>query len=154
MKRLAILPILLLLLPSKVQAQDLEDYDYYIESVCETYDVCPELITSMIIHESRGQADVVSKNGKYVGLMQINPKVHKSRMDKLGVTDLKNAYQNILVGVDYVAELFELYDDPAKVLDAYSGQLHKDSWYESGNLTYYSKEILTNSAELERLNGK
>jgi len=150
MKRLLIvLVILLVLVPSQVHAEGIDDYDSYIESVCDTYSVCPELIKSMIITESAGDPDVVSADGKHIGQMQINPKVHRSRMKKLGVTDLKNAYQNILVGVDYVAELFDTYEEPAMVLDAYSGQLHAEEWYET-NMTKYSRKILERSAEMER----
>ena len=70
-------------------------------------------------------------------------------MKRLGVTDLTNGYQNIMVGIDYLAELFAEYHDPAQVLDAYNGQLHSDEWYEAGNMSKYSRRILETAELIE-----
>ena len=130
-----------------------EEYEKYIESVCKEYFVCPELVEAIIFYESSWTESVVSKNGQCVGLMQINESVHKGRMKHLAVTNLKDGEQNILVGVDYLAELFEKYEDPMLVLDAYNGNLRKESWYLSHTSSYANK-VLKLSAELEEKHGK
>ena len=126
-----------------------QEYIDYIEGVCETYDVSPALIQSIIFHESSWCTAVTSPSGNHIGLMQISPSSHRARMKRLGVTDLTNGYQNIMVGVDYLAELFAEYHDPAQVLDAYNGQLHSDEWYEAGNMSKYSRRILETAELIE-----
>lgn len=123
---------------------------YYeiIEETCEEYQICPELIDSIIYEESRYQPDV--SNGNCIGLGQINKKVHKKRMDKLEVDDLYDPEQNILVMVDLISDLFKEYEDVGMVIDAYRGDLHSTAWYEAGNMTSASKRILQRSEDLER----
>ena len=117
----------------------------------EVYNICPEFIEALAYQESRYQADVVSADGKYIGLCQINPGCHKKRMDKLGVDDLTDVDGNIAVACDYLAELFEQYEgDVDVVVMAYNG----DSSWKNGHTSKYAKEILERSAELERLHGK
>lgn len=126
-----------------------QEYLDYIDGVCETYNISPALVQAIIFHESSWCTAVTSPSGNHIGLMQISPSSHRTRMKKLGVTDLTNGYQNIIVGVDYLAELFEAYHDPAQVLDAYNGQLHSEKWYEDGNMSSYSKRILETAEQIE-----
>ena len=58
------------------------------EELGNTYNICPEVIQAICWQESRFKADV--ENGGCVGIMQVAPKWHKSRMERLGVTDLKD----------------------------------------------------------------
>lgn len=128
------------------------EYIGYIEEICAEYNICPELIEAIIEHESSGQANI--SNGNCKGLMQIYEKYHRDRMAKLGVTDLYDPYSNILVGVDYIAELADEYGDLPMVLLVYNGVSNAEEIYESGNYTKYVKEIINRSAELERIHGK
>ena len=118
----------------------------------EQYGICPELLMAIIETESRGQADVIG--GDCVGLMQINPKWHKDRMKRLGVTDLFDERSNILVGTDLLAELFEEYSEAAIVLGLYHGEKNAIKKAESGKMSSYAEGILERSTELERLHGK
>ena len=131
-------------------ASPTEEYISYIEGVCETYDVSPELVQSLIFYESSWCTAVTSPSGNHIGLMQVSPSSHRARMKRLGCTDMTNGYQNIMVGVDYLAELFAEYHDPAMVLDAYNGQLHSEEWYDAGNISKYSEKILNYAEELEK----
>lgn len=83
-------------------SKDLQDY---IFEVCESYGVDPAIIVAMIKKESTYRADIIGDSGNSYGLMQIQPRWHKARMDRLGVTNLLDPYQNVLVGTDYLAEL-------------------------------------------------
>lgn len=146
---------LFLFIPINVNAETIdipEDYQTYLEAVCETYNICPEFVEALIWYESGWKPDV--KVGSFVGLGMVHEGYAKERMKRLGVTDLNNAYQNMIVTVDLLTEFFDEYEDPAKVLDRYNGQLHSDAWYEQGNMTRYSKKILELSEELEREHGK
>lgn len=124
-----------------------------IQNVCvkygEEYGICPELLMAMVEKESSGRPD--AENGGCKGLMQISDRWHTDRMKRLGVTDIYDVDGNIHVGVDYLAELFEKYEDVGIVLMVYHGEKNAAQKEE---LSEYADWILTRSAELERWNGK
>ena len=115
----------------------------------EEYGICPEMLMAMIEKESSGRPDVESGGCK--GLMQISDRWHKDRMEWLGVTDIYDVEGNIHVGADYLAELFEKYEDVRIVLMVYHGEKNAAN---KEKLSSYADWILTRSAELERMNGK
>lgn len=115
----------------------------------EQYNISPELLMAIIERESCGQADVIGGDCK--GLMQINEKFHTDRMKRLGVTDIFDERGNILVGADYLAELFAEYHDAAVVLMAYHGERNVIEKAESGRISSYAQGILDRSAELEKI---
>lgn len=130
-----------------------EEYIQYTEEIGEMYGICPEFLQAVIEHESGGNPRAYS--GICYGLMQIYPKYHKDRMSRLGVTDLNDPYSNILVGTDYLAELFKEYGDPYLVLMVYNmGDSKALSLYEKGKYSEYAVSICERSAELEKLHGK
>lgn len=150
---LAGLIILSAAIDRKVEAAERrEELELYIERVCEPVNICPELVQAIIERESRWNPNAV--NGDCMGLMQISERWHRERMERLGVTDLFDPYDNILVGVDYMAELFERYEDPGMVLMIYNGDSRAKNLQATGNLSEYADWILTRSAELERQHGK
>lgn len=128
------------------------EYVSYIKEISADYGICPELIMAIIESESSGKADAV--NGICVGLMQINAPFHRDRMVRLGVTDLYEPEENILVGVDYLMELAAEYEDISLVLDIYNGNSKAFANYENGILSDYAKGILERAEELERIHGK
>lgn len=121
--------------------------NYTIE-IGQMYGICPELLQAIIESESGYQPNVVSDYG-CVGLMQISPWAHQDRMNRLGVTDLTDPYQNILVGTDYIAELHQKYgDDLYCVLHAYH---HGNALsYDENNPEYYEEHIVERAEQLER----
>lgn len=87
--------------------------------------------------------------------MQVAPKWHKSRMERLGVTDLKDMRQNMKAATDYLSELMEIYEDVGVVLMMYNGDSSvRDVICGSDDVLEYAEEILAISEELERKNGK
>lgn len=130
-----------------------EEYHEYCVEIGEMYCVCPELLMAIIEAESSGQAD--AKNGNCKGLMQVSEKWHKDRMERLGVSDLYDPYGNILVGTDYLLELFKKYQDVGVVLMVYNGDSRADDFAEGKcELSKYAQKILERSEYLERLHGK
>ena len=128
----------------------------YFELVGNEYDICPELLESIAYYESRFIPTV--KNKKHYGLMQVNVKIHKDRIEKYGWTedDMYDPYKNLMVAADYLAELYATYgDDNPIVLSIYSGNWKAVSRYkEYGFLTPYVSKVLTRSEEYERLHDK
>lgn len=125
----------------------------FTEEIGSRYGICPELLQAITFYESSNDPKVKSLGGD-TGYMQVNPRWHKDRMDKLGVTDLTDGYSNILVGTDYLAELAEEYEDISLVLMKYNGDSKADKLYKQGEMSEYAEKILNLSAELERLHGK
>ena len=77
----------------------------HIRQLCDEYGVDMPLVLAIIGQESNYRPDAVGDNGNSLGLMQIQPRWHQSRMDKLGVTDLLDPYQHVTVGIDLLAKL-------------------------------------------------
>lgn len=117
--------------------------------------ISPELLEAIIETESAGKR--FAYNGKYgcYGLMQINRSVHYKRMKELGVSDLYDARQNIMVGADLLVELFEKYGDDTKLtLMAYHGETGARDKAAIGEYSNYARKIESRARELERAHGK
>lgn len=150
------LPIIILLvicIPASANESDTylsEEIQGYCVEAGEEYGICPELLIAMIETESSGNTD--AENGDCKGLMQISDRWHKERMNKLGVADIYDSYGNILVGADYLHELFEKYEDVGMVLMVYNGDSKaKKYWNGTAELSEYAEKILDRSAELETI---
>lgn len=155
MKSKAIIALLIALsLPIDAQAKTFEvepsaEVIRSAEKWGEEYDICPELILAICYNESRYTANAVNKETGCYGVMQIQKKSHKDRMKRLKVNDLNNIDQNIHVGADYLAELFEEYEDVSVVLGKYHGEPQAET-----KVSKYTKKVLKHSAQMERDNGK
>lgn len=124
------------------------------EKAGERYGICPELLEAIAYEESRFTSDVVSKNGKYIGLMQVNPTIHQERVERLGA-DLKDPDGAMEVAADYLTELFQKYEDVGAVLIAYGGSEARIEAYEaSGSLPGYVAKVLERAEMYERAHGK
>lgn len=150
-KTIAILMSLISVCGFCINAKAELKYEYikYVEQISEQYDICPELIESIIYYESRWNPKATNKTTGCKGLGQINPKVHKARMKKLGVTDLYDPYSNILIMADYLSELFEQYEDVATVLMIYSEGTKGIKKAEKGKISKHVQLILEMSEQLE-----
>lgn len=120
------------------------DVQNHIFTECEKYNISPAIIVAMIERESDFDTYNLGDDGRAAGLMQIQAKWHLKRMIQLDCTDLFDPYQNITVGIDYLAELLNRHDgDIAKALVAYNQGSYK------GTITNYAKSILNNAEELK-----
>lgn len=117
------------------------------EELGNTYNICPEVIQAICWKESRFKADVES--GGCVGIMQVSPKWHKDRMERLGVTDLKDIRQNMTVAVDYLSELVKDGEDMEEALMRYHGESKIEERLKSGEISEYVKSIFEISCMLE-----
>lgn len=129
---------------------------YTSANLCgEEFNICPELLMSIAYYESRYQAD--AKNGSCIGLMQVNVKAHKDRLEYYGFTenDMYDEYKNMIVASDILEELFLEYEDVGAVLCKYNGDSKGFRAYkEYGLLPKYAQKVLAKSEELELAHGK
>ena len=109
---------------------------------CEKYGINPKIIIAMIEKESRYNPNAIGDNGNSFGLMQIQPRWHTKRMEKLGCTDLLNPIQNVKVGIDYLGELYNRYGDIGKALTAYNTGSY------NGTITYYATSVMARANEV------
>jgi soluble lytic murein transglycosylase-like protein len=131
----------------------------YCEEAGERYGICPELLEAIIEEESNGDPDAIGDAGE-IGLMQIYPKFHSDRLQRMkdeGLSTDANLFAprtNILIGADYLGELFAEYEDVGTVLMVYNGTEDAEWLGQQGRYTDYAKRILKRSRQLERLHGK
>ena len=97
-------------------------FQHYIDDKCKSYGISTNVVMATIWKESNFDIDIMGDHGEAYGLMQIQKKWHKARMKKVGATDLLNCYDNVNVGIDYLAELYKIYNGNwHKALMAYNG---------------------------------
>lgn len=129
-------------IPLDAEVQD------HIFAMCAERGIDPAVIFAMIYHESTYQADVIGDRGNSFGLMQIQPRWHQARMDKLGVTDLLDAVENVTVGIDYLDELIDYYGgDLTKALVAYNQGHYR------GTVTAYATKVLNEAERIRNTHG-
>lgn len=123
----------------------------HIVAVCDTYSVSPELVIGVIAKESGYNIAASGDNGNSQGLMQIQPKWHRERMARLECTDLFDPYQNVLVGVDILAELLSQYQTTEMALMVYNAGAGgaQEFWFSQGIYsTEYSQTVLSIAEDL------
>jgi soluble lytic murein transglycosylase-like protein len=123
-----------------------EEVQLHIIHVCEKNYIDPSVIMAMIDRESDFRVNAMGDKGQAFGLMQIQPKWHQERMDKLGVTDLLDPVQNVTVGIDYLVELLGREKGLEWALMAYNGgQAYANKLTARGIVSDYAEEILANA---------
>ena len=123
-----------------------EIINFNVETICSNYGIDPALVKSIIWHESRYNPE--AKNGSCVGLMQVSTRWHAERAERLGVDDFYDIYGNILVGVDYLSDIFRNHKDPALVLMLYNMGNPAVKLYNSGHISNYAKSVLEKANEM------
>ena len=86
--------------------------------------------------------------------MQVYPKYHMERAERIGIYSLFNPRDNILAGADYLSELFKEYQDMGTVLMVYNGTADAAGLGEKGKYSNYAEKIMERTEQLERLHGK
>lgn len=124
----------------------------YVIDMCDKRNVAPSLIFAIMERESNFNPNCVGDSGESLGIMQIQPKWHQWRADKLGCLDWFNPYDNATVGIDIVAGLFGKYgEDVYMVLMAYNGGSRYAERMESkGIISDYAIEVNARAEELDK----
>ena len=116
-----------------------EDLQDIIIDISEKRGVDPALVIAVIEKESGYNPDAFGDNGRSQGLMQIWRSFHEQRMEKLGAVNLYDPRDNVIVGIDILAEKLEKYEDAEKALIAYNAG---DA---GAKKHYFSKGVYSNS---------
>jgi soluble lytic murein transglycosylase-like protein len=122
-----------------------EELQLHIIERADAHGIDPAVIVAMACKESSYRPSAIGDGGKSFGLLQIQPRWHSARMNKLGCADLLDPYQNVVVGIDYLCDLLSKYGDMGKALTAYN------RGHYNGTVTQYAKTIL---AHAEKLNNE
>lgn len=111
----------------------------------------PVLVFAVIEKESGYDPDASGDNGNSQGLMQIWQSFHEKRMEELGTVNLYDAKDNIITGIDILAEKLEAYQDIEKALIAYNaGDQGAKRYFDKGIYsTSYSKAVLKIAEEIK-----
>lgn len=112
---------------------------------CGKYNIEPLVVIAIIEQESNYDASAIGDNGDSLGLMQIQPKWHQERMERLGCLNLLDPMQNVTVGINILAEILEEYEDIEMALVVYNaGQTKAENkWFGKGIYeTAYSNGVM------------
>ena len=128
-----------------------ESLQDHVFDVCGRYGIDPVLVMAIIQKESRFNIGAMGDNGNSYGLMQIQPRWHSARMERLGCTDLLDPYQNVTVGIDILAELFGRGGSLEWVLMSYNGgYVHADNHIANGTISDYAATVKNYMNTIER----
>lgn len=99
-----------------------DDLQRFIEDLCKEYEVPSSLVMAVIETESNYDPMCVGDEGHSYGLMQIWEECHHERCKRLGAYNLLDPRQNVLVGIDILAELIDHFEgDIEMALSFYNG---------------------------------
>lgn len=128
-----------------------EDVQEFVYCLSYGYNIEFPFVMALINEESSFRSDVVSETNDY-GLMQINEINHKWLTETIGVTNYLDPYENVRSGIFILRNLFEKYEDPEKVLMAYTlGESGAAELWKNGvHETRYSNSIMKTAAEYEK----
>lgn len=133
------------------QTNDVSVINGYTVEVAKLYpNLSPELLQSIIWHESRYNPNARNYDGSCIGLMQISPRWHSARASKLGVTNFYDAYGSILLGADYLSELLARYGSIELVLMMYN--MPHDlafQYHREGRVSKYASSVLQRASTLQ-----
>ena len=93
-----------------------------------------------VIWQETDFRNIVGDGGDSIGYMQVQPRWHSERMERLGVSDLADPYGNFLVACDFLSELLEKHD-LTDALTKYNSGKTGNSQYAENVLNYMN--ILT-----------
>lgn len=126
-----------------------EDLQDRIFELCEARGIDPAIVIAMIGKESRYNPQTVGDHGNSYGLMQIQPRWHRARMEKLGCDNLLDPYQNVTVGIDLLGDLMSTGNSIEWALMAYNGgSSYANRKAAQGAISSYAQMVLQRSKEI------
>ena len=128
-----------------------DEIQRYIMNVCRYYEMDPALVLAVIEQESGYDETAVGDGGEAYGLMQVQARWHLARMERLGVTDLLNPYENVAVGVDILAEKLDEGLGIEWALMSYSGgNQYANEMMADGKVSEYAQDVDKRAEEIKR----
>ncbi len=97
-----------------------EEQQRYVWSIANEFGIDPIMIYGIMNAETRYKIGINSKNGKYIGIMQIAKSGLKNLKKRVGVTDLTDFEQNVRAGAYFISYYHKKYGcDINKILMCY-----------------------------------
>lgn len=128
-----------------------EDLQDHIFELCDKSGIEADLVMAMIRAESTYNPNCIGDGGDSLGLMQIQPKWHQWRMDKLDCPDLMDPYQNVTVAIDILTGFYATGKSDEWILMAYNGgAVYADRKAGNGEVSDYAVRVLEFRDELNR----
>ena len=120
-----------------------KDLQNHIMDICEERNIDPRVAFAMIKCESGFRAEATGDSGNSLGLMQIQPRWHYARMERLGCDNLLDPYQNVTVGLDLFGDLLKHYGNVEHALMAYNGGgSYANEMIAAGQISTYAARVL------------
>ena len=120
-----------------------KDLQNHIMDICEERNIDPRVAFAMIKCESGFRAEATGDSGNSLGLMQIQPRWHYARMERLGCDNLLDPYQNVTVGLDLFGDLLKHYGNVEHALMAYNGGgSYANEMIAAGQISAYAARVL------------
>jgi soluble lytic murein transglycosylase-like protein len=121
-----------------------DELQIFIHEMCAEYGVDFRLVLAIISVESSFRPNAYNETTDCCGLMQINRINLPVLRDKLGVTDLFNAYENIIGGIYLLKDALNYDGDTEHALMIYNNGIGgaKKLFYKGVNSTEYSHKVL------------
>lgn len=91
-----------------------------IDDIAVRSGVDPAIVKAIIMEESGGNPNAIGDNGESIGLMQIQPKHHKKRMEELGIVSLFDPQENVILGCSILSDLYDKYGNYEDALSVYN----------------------------------
>lgn len=121
-----------------------KDLQRLIFELCEKRGIDPAIIVAMIFRESSFRSNIIGDSGNSYGLMQIQPKWNRDRMNELGCNNLLDPYQNVKVGIDCFADYYDQSGSITWALMAYNGgPTYANRLTREGRVSQYAKNVLS-----------
>ncbi len=121
-----------------------EELQLHIIETAETHGIDPAIVMAIAFRESTYQVDAIGDSGNSLGLMQVQPRWHSERMERLNCPNMLDPFQNVTVAVDYLAEMLDWYGgDMTKALTAYN------RGHYNGTVNGYATAVLNIAEGLE-----
>ena len=121
-----------------------DELQIFIHEVCREYGVDPKLVLAVISVESSFRCNAYNVSTDCCGLMQISGINRPMLREKLGVTDLFNAYENAMGGIYLLRQALNYDGDTEHALMIYNCGIGgaKKLFYKGVHSTEYSRKVL------------
>lgn len=91
-----------------------------IDDIAVRSGVDPNIVKAIIKEESNGNPNAVGDGGESIGLMQIQPRWHQTKMEELGIVNLYDAQENVILGCAILSDLYDKYGNYEDALSVYN----------------------------------
>lgn len=97
-----------------------------IDDIATRSGVDPNIVKAIIKEELGGNPSAIGDNGESIGLMQIQPRWHKAKMEELGIVSLFDPQENVILGCAILSDLYEMYGNYEDALSVYNSGTTED----------------------------